>query len=358
MFWGRKEALEELEDRCDVLEQEKRDLNEKISQLEAQVYDLENAPVEEQVDDEQLQLLLRSFEGVAGVRETVATLSTSMINQKDRISGTGEIYDQASGILASIDSKLNRAAEQASISHDSLSKLKGVALQITQFVGIITNISEQTNLLALNAAIEAARAGEQGRGFAVVADEVRTLAKRASEASSEIATLVGQIEKDTEQTGQHVSETHMTCTELCEEAGQGMQSIEQAISLSKEMHKSVALNADLGFIETAKLDHLVWKADLYKAVITGQGQANDFSSHTMCRLGRWYYEGEGADNFSQSRAFQQLEKPHTGVHESGLAGLQVVRGGNRDEAFAHFIAMEDSSDQVLDCLNRLVGELY
>ena len=156
---------------------------------------------------------------------------------------SGKVAIEGGKVVEETIHGMNRIAEVVRKSADTVQALGKSSDQIGEIVQVIDDIADQTNLLALNAAIEAARAGEQGRGFAVVADEVRKLAERTTKATKEIATMIKQIQKDTsgavESMEQGTKEVEIG-KQLAEKAGKSLQEIIHGAELVVDIVTQVA----------------------------------------------------------------------------------------------------------------------
>ncbi len=183
---------------------------------------------------------------------------TDNINQAaDIAEDTSESAQKGCNVVNLSISKINQVSGAVSSASEATSEVARSVTDISSIVGVIKGIAEQTNLLALNAAIEAARAGEQGRGFAVVADEVRTLANQTQESTDQIQQMIEQLQSAShavisqmEVGKQQVQET----IEQAGEAGTALEHITEAVNGLFSMNKTIADQSErqLQLVETIK----------------------------------------------------------------------------------------------------------
>ncbi|MBA4702411.1 methyl-accepting chemotaxis protein, partial [Pseudomonas savastanoi] len=143
--------------------------------------------------------------------------------------------------------QIERLANEVGRSADAMNQLEQESDKIGKVMDVIKAVAEQTNLLALNAAIEAARAGEAGRGFAVVADEVRGLAQRTQQSTVEIETLVAALQSGTRQVSSIMlssRELTVSSVQLSRQAGTSLGSITQTVSNIQAMNQQIAAAAE------------------------------------------------------------------------------------------------------------------
>ncbi|MCZ2367135.1 methyl-accepting chemotaxis protein [Vibrio diabolicus] len=198
-----------------------------------------------------IQTQLQELEQLATAMHEMSVTATEVANNAQGAASAAKEADQAtvegSSVVGESTQTINMLSDSIDLAVEEVQVLESATANIETILKVINDIADQTNLLALNAAIEAARAGESGRGFAVVADEVRTLAQRTQESTTEIRTMIEQLQSGASSVANAMHQSKGSAVEAVEKAdlaNNALQRIRDAIQRISDMNLQIASAAE------------------------------------------------------------------------------------------------------------------
>ncbi|WP_162299723.1 methyl-accepting chemotaxis protein [Marinospirillum perlucidum] len=365
----------------------------------------------QQASTEEVSAAMNEMSATAAEIAGHAAETATATEQADRSS------EQGSQVVENSSQGISRLAADVDEAAQVIRKLDEYSEQIGSILDVISGISEQTNLLALNAAIEAARAGEHGRGFAVVADEVRQLAQRSQEATTEIHSMIARLQEGVENSVKVIEQSHRQAEETVEQtqvARRALEEITQAMdrisqmstqiasaaeeqtAVSEDINRHiitisdgaretvdhtgniVAATSDIGSeisalmkemrtfkvnidpkveLSMAKSAHRAWKVRL-RSFLDGQSSLSPDQAvdHHQCDLGRWY-DTDGLKHFGDYPEMQALKEPHKRMHQLIRQIIEAKHAGRLQEAEQDYEEVEVHSEEIVALLNQLIAKL-
>ena len=184
--------------------------------------------------------------------------------------------------------QIEKLASEVGNSTDAMNELKRESDKIGSVLDVIKSVAQQTNLLALNAAIEAARAGEAGRGFAVVADEVRSLAQRTQKSTEEIEQLIAGLQSGTQQVAtimDNSRELTVSSVELTRRAGHSLENITKTVSAIQAMNQQIAAAAEEQSATAEEINRSILNVRDVSEQTSAASEETAASSIELARLG-------------------------------------------------------------------------